>query len=363
MGRVGFLGILILGGLLALPNAALASREDGSLRDGVYVSPTWGFSVRWYEDEWSIVSEATEDGSDSLWLEDESGARIGFEGRRGYAGDARACLEDVRAQVGEIYGVPGTAIRDEADQPQEILHPWRSWIALFVEGNVDGERADLVVYLDCRTLVADEAVLVRYLAVPVATFTDEDPRFDPLNAALPRSAWLGDPVRGLSGPFLYAESAASPFPADSLAPWQYPDDPHLLADELWTEFALLTVVDGDKARRIYVVMIENVGSEPLTIDPAQFSDSSNPREPGSDADISPVRASWDDGTAPGPRTLSPGTWASLTLEFPPLPAPRTQPSFLVYWDNQAEGGAVMLDCLDNCGYGGGGSRPRLRLRR
>ena len=51
-------------------------------------------------------------------------------------------------------------------------------------------------------------------------------------------------------------------------------------------------------------------------------------EPRPDPDLAPERALWDDGAGSGPRTLPPGTWASLTLEFPePLDPDRARAFF------------------------------------
>jgi hypothetical protein len=222
---------------------------------------------------------------------------------------------------------------------------------------------DHIVYLDCRTLVPDEAVFIRYLIAPAATFSNDLRRLDVLNAALPRGAWAGHLFSGLFAPGQDKDWAASPLPVDSDWPWVYPDDPKLLAGADGLEIGMMTQVDGDMEQRTFVVMIENTGTRPLTIDPSLFSDSNDPSGPRPDPDVAPVRATWDDNASPGPRTLAPGAWASLTLELAAPPAPRMRATFLVYWDYATDGSAVVLDCLDNCGYGGGGSRPKLRISR
>jgi hypothetical protein len=358
--------LLVLGGLLMVSSAVTASRADGSIRDEVYVSPTWGYTVHWYGDEWSVATESSQDGADALWLRDADGSLLGFEGYPGYAGDARACLDDVMTRVADVAGGEGTLLFDEWDRPQKIFHPWRSWIGLLVEKDPNDPSADSVVYLDCRTLVPEQAVFVRYLVVPVAAFPNDGDlsHFDPLNAALPRGAWAGDSYSGLHAAGLRDNTAEPPFPVDTIVPWEFPGQPQLLApDEFGPELAMFTIVDGDLQNRVYVVMIENTGTDSFTVDPALFSDSNDPREPRPDSDIPPSRVSWDDGTASGPRTLEPGARASLTLEFPPLPVERSQASFLVYWDSQAEGGALMLECIESCGFGAVGSLPELRLGR
>ena len=60
---------------------------------------------------------------------------------------------------------------------RSIFHPWRSWIVLLVPVQADDQESvvDHLVYPDCRTLVPDEAVFIRYLVAPAATFSDELP--------------------------------------------------------------------------------------------------------------------------------------------------------------------------------------------
>lgn len=362
LGLVMLVTAIALGGF---PVGALAAREDGTLRDAVYVSPTWGYAVRWYGDEWTIDEETSEDGVDTLWLADADGNLVGFEGRLGYGGDARSCLDDLVIGVQDAPAASDVAlVRDEFDRPQKIFHPWRSWVVLLVgyEDEDGGEVVDHLVYLDCRTLRPGQAVFIRYLVAPVETYPDDLAHLDVLNAALPRGAWWGDAGRGLSAPGLDFDWTVPPLPADSLLPWEYPDEPKLLASADGAERAMLTQVDGDREGRAFVVTIENTGAAPLTIDPERFAAASDPATPSADPDVAPRAADWDDGAPAGPRTIEPGAWASLTLEFPAA-EPRSAASFLIYRDDAAADGAVVLDCLDTCGYGSGGTRPRLRLTR
>ena len=369
--RIWLTLILVVTSIGASPTNGLASRAEQSLRDSVYISPTWGFSVRWYDDEWTVDQQTTSDGVDSLWLTDRMGNAVGFEGRTGYAGDARACLDDLVSSLQETTDAGNAAVAaDEFDRPFKIFHPWRSWTVLHVPVQADDQESavDHLVYLDCRTLVPDEAVFVRYLVAPVETFSAELPQLDVLNAALPRGAWYGSVYEGLTAPGQADEGSWSPMPVDSIDPWQLPGKPELLGTQDGSELGMMTQVDADAENNTYVVMIENSGTAPLDIDPSQFTDANwdyfeGPIEPRPDPDLTPVRTVWDDGAESGPRTLPPGIWASLTLEFPEPPEPRSRSSFLVYRDTRLVDGVIALDCLDNCGYGGGASRPRLRLGR
>jgi hypothetical protein len=369
--RIGLTLILVVTSFVASTINGFASRAEQSLRDSVYISPTWGFSVRWYDDEWTVDQETTTDGVDTLWLTDTMGNAAGFEGRTGYSGDARACLDDRVSAVQETMDASDAVIAtDEFDRPFKIFHPWRSWTVLLIPVQADDQElaVDHLVYLDCRTLVPDEAVFVRYLVAPTETFSDELPQLDVLNAALPRGAWYGSVYEELTAPGQSDAESWSPMPVDSIEPWVLPGIPKLLGAHDGSELGMMTQVDGDPENNTFVVMIENNGTVPLEIDPLRFTESNWDHfdgliEPRPDPDLAPVQTSWGDGTEPGLRTLPSGTWASLTLEFPEPLEPRSRSSFLLYWDPRLINGVIALECLDNCGYGGGASRPRLQLGR
>ena len=155
---------------------------------------------------------------------------------------------------------------DEFDRPFKIFHPWRSWTVLLVPVRGDDQESavDHLVYLDCRTLVPEEAVLfVRYLIAPAATFSDELPQLDVLNAALPRGAWYGGIYEELTAPGQSDQDSWSPMPVDSIEPWVLPGNPELLGTQDGSELGMMTQVDADPENKTYVVMIENSGTAPL----------------------------------------------------------------------------------------------------
>jgi hypothetical protein len=191
--RIWLTGMLALSLLVTLPRPALGQDNRG-LRDMTYTSPTWGYSVRWFADEWTIDQETSADRADSLWLSDSTGNMVGFEGRASYGGDARTCLDDQLAIVEQAAGISDmTVVRDEFDHPQKIFHPWRSWILLLAPSADAGEPGDQILYLDCRTLRPDEAVLIRYLIAPVATFASDLPQLEVMNAAQARGRGISTP--------------------------------------------------------------------------------------------------------------------------------------------------------------------------
>jgi hypothetical protein len=109
-------------------------------------------------------------------------------------------------------------------------------------------------------------------------------------------------------------------------------------------------------------VIENTGIAPLVVDPAQFMISNRPTEAQVTPDLTALSATWTDGAAVGVRTIQPSAEASLLLHFPPPDYSGGQ-TLLVYWDASITDGGVALTCVTGCGYGGGGSRPKVRAVR
>jgi hypothetical protein len=336
-----------------MPLVVAAQAPPPPLRDSSYTSPTWGYSVRWYGDDWSVDEESSENGVDSLWLSDDAGSVVGFQGGYGYDGNASLCLDDVSAVIANDPSAHDVVtVRDEGGNEQEFRHPWRSWSLLLVTFD-DGEPIDYVVYLDCRTLSPGEATLFRYLESPAATFEENFEHFDILAAAMPRQAWLPSAIGFFWSP---GWDNPSPLPADHTSTY-YPSGPYLLIDEAAREFGAMTVVDGDESTR--VVTIENSGTRPLTIDPARFAIVRG-HEPNPATDVGPG-VTWQDTRDSAPRTLAPGTWATVQVAIPGELAAESCAS-LHYRDTKMADGDVRLLYMGPCG-GAGGSRPKLRISR
>lgn len=354
------LGALLL--LLAVPLPAAATREGRSLHDMNYVSPDWGYVVRWYGDEWRVDDQSSDDGFDSLWLSNDDGVIAGFQGGQEYAGDAAACLDDLIAGIEQYPGaVDPVVVVDEEGAQQIVRDPWLSWVVLLVGLPTGEETVDQVVYLDCQTLVPGEAVLSRMLAGVAASFDQHDRRFDVLNVALPRSALVVDPRSGLLGPGMADGQMPRPFPAEFVCAG-FPRIGQLLVDASSAELGMMTVLDGEALTR--VIAIENTSDAPLTIDPAAFVvgfqsfDGSAPPP-----DLAPATANWLMGGS-SLITLQPGQQELLQVSYSRDDLPEAAIGALVYRDPRLAEGSVELDgCLmGGCGCGGGARIP-LRLSR
>jgi hypothetical protein len=309
--------------------------------------------VRWHSDEWRIDEQTSADGIDSLWLRNDDGAIAGFVAGPLYAGDAPLCLDDQIATVETMSGVDDLPlIQDELGADQTYRRPARAWSLMLLPQD-DG---DLIVYLDCRTLIPGQASLVRTLVSPASAFEPDFATFSVLNATLPRGAWVAGAADALAAPDLDLDGPISPLPTDRFMPWDYPHDPWLLFDNAGVERGMMTLADGTPDGRHFLLTVENSGDLPLAIDPARFSAVNDPAWPLVDAEIAPLAATWEAPGVPGQRVLAPGTQASILLEFPDFSQLTSTIVHLVYRDDALRDGAIRLDCLENCGYGGGGSR-------
>ena len=341
------------------PGAIVTAAED-ALRDQSYTSPNWGFGVRWHGDEWTIDAETSRDGVDSLALRSDAGDVARFVAGAFYDGDATACLDDQMAKVAQTPGAQNVAVvQDELGADQEYRRPMRAWALTLISR----DEGDLFVYLDCRTLAPNRAVLIRALYGPAATFQASYDSFAVLAATLPRGAWQPNGNGGLAAPDLAFDGPISPLPTDLFMPWDFPRNPWLLVARDGTEQGMMTLADGAADSRQLLVTIENSGATPLTIDPGRFSAVNDPSRPPVDPPIALTDAAWELPGSAGPRILAPGTQASIVLEFPDLAASSSTITYLVYRDDGLRDGLVRLDCLVECGYGGGGSRIPLLIGR
>ena len=341
------------------PEPSVDAAED-ALRDQSYTSPHWGFGVRWYGDEWTIDAATSTDGVDSLALRSNAGDVARFAAGALYDGDATACLDDQIAKVEQTPGAKNVAVvQDELGADQEYRRPLRAWTLLLVTR----DEGDLFVYLDCRTLAPNQAMVLRALYGPAATFEANYDSFGVLDATLPRGAWQPNGDGGLVAPDLDFEGPISPLPTDPFMPWDYPRDPWLLTARDGAERGMVTLADGTVDSGQLLVIVENSGATPLTIDPARFSAVNDPSRPPVDPAIAPIRADWELPGRAGPRVLAPGAQATIALEFPDFAASTSTITYLVYRDDELRDGMARLGCLANCGYGGVGSRIPLLIGR
>lgn len=152
--------------------------------EGVYVSPSYGYSIE-YDESWSVVADESQGGYDTLKLDSE-GSTFYLEGVPGFDGDIETCLD---AQLNSFqdpqYVDDFSMIEDENGDPIQDITDDSAYALLQVTITTEsGETGDLAVYLECRPLQEDTAVLVITQIMGLSDYESELERKDALVATL-----------------------------------------------------------------------------------------------------------------------------------------------------------------------------------
>ena len=171
---------------------ALAQADENS-----YVNPTYGYQIAWEPDVWEVV----EGGSGDLALTSDL-VEIYFQSGQFYAGDATACRDDLVDRLPDDDNVLSSApFEGDGEQSEEV--DGRAYSTLQVElDQTDGQDARTVVErIDCRTVVAGEAVLAITWLAPIAAAGDAVKVADQLLDALVITSFQGPgaDVAGIQG--------------------------------------------------------------------------------------------------------------------------------------------------------------------
>ncbi len=154
------------------------------VKGSTYVGPTYGFRVSWDKDLWSVEEEANEQDYDGLQIGTDR-TSVFLEGYTGFRGDADACLADAAQQLKEYDKISdfrrarGTDLPETGGGGDAAAQLYRYTVELD-----DGSTADVLEYIECRTLVADEAVLEITARVGADYYEDELPAIEDLLTSL-----------------------------------------------------------------------------------------------------------------------------------------------------------------------------------
>ncbi|CAN5651558.1 hypothetical protein BH09CHL1_BH09CHL1_14690 [soil metagenome] len=146
--------------------------------EGTYVSPTYGYSIS-YDDSWTLDQDDTEGGYDLLKL-DSDGSTFYLEGYPDYDGDPETCLDEQIELTEQDPSVDDfEIIEDENGDPIESRSADQAFALVQVSVTTDdGETGDLVIYLECRPLIPDVAVIVISQYMSPSGYEDELERKD-----------------------------------------------------------------------------------------------------------------------------------------------------------------------------------------
>ncbi len=142
---------MLLGTMTVGINAAGAQADEDA---GTYESPTFGYTLEWDADLWSVEldDEASDDyPRDLLQLEDADGTTALFiEASEEDWSDTDACVEGLFEEIG-IDPADGEAVEDEDGEVFEVSDDDRSLAAYIFEIELeDGETQDQVRLIECR---------------------------------------------------------------------------------------------------------------------------------------------------------------------------------------------------------------------
>ncbi len=168
--------IALIAALLLLPSVAmgLAAQVAGES----WTSPTYGFSVSWAGTDWEVdpSSTLTAAGQERLdRIELRNGvSSLYFEGATRYQGDLSSCVAEEANLLAQGSGISEISpYRDSDGAPFVADGPNSSAAAFSLKLSVAGQELELVDYVECRTLIPNEAVLIITLVTEPALFDTE----------------------------------------------------------------------------------------------------------------------------------------------------------------------------------------------
>lgn len=143
-----------------------------------WTSPTYGFTVSWAGMDWQVDPTGSLAGVgperlDRLHLVNAASS-LYFEGATRYQGDLAACVAEEANILSREPGVSDVRpYRDAAGAVVAEESAESSAAAFLLTLDVGGQALELADYVECRPLVADEAVLIVTLVTNPALFEEE----------------------------------------------------------------------------------------------------------------------------------------------------------------------------------------------
>lgn len=168
--------IALVASLLLLPSlvTGLAAQVEGE----TWTSPTYGFSVSWAGTDWDIDPAGTLTATGPERLDRvhllNGVSSLYFEGATRYGGDLSSCVAEEANLLAQESGVSQIRPYRDRDGVQLIADgPNSSAAAFSLTLEVAGQEVELVDYVECRTLIPEEAVLIVTLVTEPAVFESE----------------------------------------------------------------------------------------------------------------------------------------------------------------------------------------------
>jgi hypothetical protein len=196
---VPLVALLVL--LTAAPGFVFAAQIEGE----TFTSPTYGFSVSWAGTEWQPEPAGTlvavgPERLDRIHLVNGTSS-LYFEGATRYEGNLSSCVAQEANLLGQETGV--TEIRPYRDDDGMALvadGPDASAAAFTLTLGVGDQEIELIDYVECRTLIPGEAVLIITLVTEPALFRDQQEAAQPvIDSIVLGEALPPDPLMAFGG--------------------------------------------------------------------------------------------------------------------------------------------------------------------
>lgn len=164
--------------VLLLLVAGAARAATAQVVGSRWTAPTYGFSVSWAETDWQVDPAGTLEAVGPEQLDRlhliNGVSSLYFEGATRYEGNLSSCVAEEANILSQENGVADVRpYRDESGVQVVADGPNASAAAFTLTLDVGGEEIELVDYVECRTLNADEAVLIITLVTDPGTFERE----------------------------------------------------------------------------------------------------------------------------------------------------------------------------------------------
>jgi hypothetical protein len=152
---------------LAVLAALTLSTAPTTAQQTTYHSPTFGYTLI-YNEDWSVVAQTTEEGSDTLALTNGTSTII-LVGQPFPPGtDAMACIAQIPAELRANPALAGAVL---AEGPSgDATHAWARF-SLLDSAQLNDPGA--VLYVECQPLASGEAALVTFQHVAAAAYDDQ----------------------------------------------------------------------------------------------------------------------------------------------------------------------------------------------
>jgi len=146
-----------------------------------YTSPNFGYSFEWDDRDWTVSPEdevsQTDPVLDALYLEAETG-NLSIYGFDGYDGDPATCLQgESDYYENDSAGVSDWEMAENADgdplTKEDDDFAWGVFNLTYQNpDDPDADPAKLTDYIECRTLVPGQSILIIFASAPRSSYND-----------------------------------------------------------------------------------------------------------------------------------------------------------------------------------------------